>query len=63
MRHAAQDDLNAVEDRRREAITARDAAVLRARSTGTSAARIAELIGTSRELVYRILSRAGFTNP
>ena len=46
-----------------EAVAERDEAVAAARRTGTSVQRIAELTGVHRQTIYKVLTRAGFTNP
>lgn len=60
---ATQERLDRIEQDRMEAVAERDEAVAAARRTGTSVQRIAELTGVHRQTIYKVLTRAGFTNP
>lgn len=55
---AAQDALDVAQDALTDAARTREAAILSARAQGMPAARIADLLGTDRQIVYRILKRA-----
>lgn len=50
--------LRVLEAERDDAIRERDAAIVRARKTGTTASDIADLLDVDRQVVYRILKRA-----
>lgn len=50
--------LRVLEAERDDAIRERDAAIVRARKTGTAASDIADLLDVDRQVVYRILKRA-----
>jgi DNA-binding phage protein len=60
---ASQHALTDVLERRERAAAARDAALVRARKTGTSPTELARLTGLGRSRIYQILERSGLTRP
>lgn len=60
---AAQQTLTDLEEEATQAAAARDAALVRARKTGTTATELARLTGLNRSRIYQILERAGLTKP